>query len=126
ETGFPHVLDHEASSVTLGAGVALPIAARRLAAAGLRGFEWAVGVPGSVGGAVRMNAGGHGADIASCLIDATVLDMRDGTVTVRPTAELGLRFRASALGDHEVVVAARLAVEPGDREEALTVVDEIV
>ena len=54
-----------ARSVPAGGGVALPVLARRTAAAGLTGFEWAVGVPGTVGGAVRMNAGGHGSDIAA-------------------------------------------------------------
>ncbi len=49
-------------SVRAGAGVSLPVLARRTAAAGLTGLEWAVGVPGSVGGAIRMNAGGHGSD----------------------------------------------------------------
>jgi UDP-N-acetylmuramate dehydrogenase len=61
--------------VTAGGGVALPVLARRTAAAGVTGFEWAVGVPGSVGGAVRMNAGGHGSDIAASLIDAVVVDL---------------------------------------------------
>ena len=46
--------------VTAGGAASLPVVARRSVAAGLTGFEWAVGVPGSVGGAVRMNAGGHG------------------------------------------------------------------
>lgn len=126
ELGFPDELDPAATDVQLGAGVALPIAARRLAAAGLRGFEWAVGVPGSIGGAVRMNAGGHGSDMASCLIDATVLDLRTGDVAVRPVAALGLRFRASALTDHEIVLSARIAVQPGDRDAAVTLLDEIV
>ena len=62
-----------AAVVTAGGGVALPVLARRTAAAGLTGFEWAVGVPGSVGGAVRMNAGGHGSDIAACLLDVDVV-----------------------------------------------------
>ncbi len=57
--------------VTAGSAVALPVLARRTAAAGLTGFEWAVGVPGSIGGAVRMNAGGHGSDIAACLAIAS-------------------------------------------------------
>ena len=55
--------------------MALPVLARRTAAAGLTGFEWAVGVPGSVGGAVRMNAGGHGSDMAACLLDVEVVDL---------------------------------------------------
>src|ERR1700736_3258936 len=54
--------------VEAGAAVQLPVLARRTAAAGLTGLEWAVGVPGSVGGAVRMNAGGHGADVSRSLL----------------------------------------------------------
>lgn len=58
-----------------GAAVPLPVLARRSAEASLTGLEWAVGVPGSVGGAVRMNAGGHGSDTASSLIRAQVVDL---------------------------------------------------
>src|SRR4051812_4989508 len=50
----------EGTTVLAGGAAALPVVARRTAAAGLTGFEWAVGVPGSIGGAVRMNAGGPG------------------------------------------------------------------
>ena len=67
--------------------------ARRTAAAGLRGFEWAVGVPGTVGGAVRMNAGGHGADIARSLKSAEVLDLGEGTLRHRSTSELEFGYR---------------------------------
>ena len=56
-----------AGVVRAGAALALPVLARRVADAGWSGLSWAVGVPGSVGGAVRMNAGGHGSDMASCL-----------------------------------------------------------
>ena len=51
--------------VRAGSAVDLPVLARRTVDAGLEGLEWAVGVPGSVGGAVRMNAGGHGSDTAA-------------------------------------------------------------
>ena len=54
---------------------ALPVLARRVADAGWRGLSWAVGVPGSVGGAVRMNAGGHGSDMASCLVRYRWVDL---------------------------------------------------
>ena len=50
-----------------GGAVSLPVAARQSVARGLTGFEWAVGVPGSIGGAVRMNAGGHGSDMSRSL-----------------------------------------------------------
>ena len=63
----------------------LPVLARKTAAAGLTGFEWAVGVPGSIGGAVRMNAGGHGSDMAACLVAGRDLRRR------RPAVRLAAR-----------------------------------
>jgi UDP-N-acetylmuramate dehydrogenase len=118
--GHDQVGGPEDRVVTAGGGVALPVLARRTAAAGLTGFEWAVGVPGSIGGAVRMNAGGHGSDMAACVIDARVFDLDDpaaGLVTL-PVAALGLRFRASSLTPSQVVHDARLRLRAGDRTRA--------
>ena len=100
--------------VQSGSAVALPVLARRTAAAGLTGFEWAVGVPGSIGGAVRMNAGGHGSDIAACVVRAEIFDLRTQRCTWRPVESLGLRFRGSNLVDHEVVLNAHLHLAAGD------------
>ena len=68
-------ITHEGSLVTAGAAASLPVVARRTVSWGLTGFEWAVGVPGSIGGAVRMNAGGHGADMAASLARVRVVDL---------------------------------------------------
>ena len=54
--------------------------------AGLTGLEWAVGVPGSIGGAVRMNAGGHGSDVAASLLGVRVVDLARGEDDVRGDA----------------------------------------
>lgn len=114
--------------VAAGGGVALPVLARRTAAAGLTGFEWAVGVPGSIGGAVRMNAGGHGSDMAECLVDVRVFDMDDpaGGLVTLAVESLGLRFRASSLAPAHIVFEARLRLRPGDRERAETAIADIV
>ncbi len=120
--------DLERSQAIAGGGVALPVLARRTAAASLAGFEWAVGVPGSVGGAVRMNAGGHGSDIAATLVDIEVFDIdtpSGGTRTV-PVADIGLRFRASSLPPSFIVVSARLQLQPGDRVASEREIAEIV
>lgn len=112
--------------VTAGAAVLLPVLARRTAAAGLTGFEWAVGVPGTIGGAIRMNAGGHGSDMSASLVDARVFDLSDGSVRVVERDDLGLRFRGSALGDESVVLDARLSLAAGDREASEASIEEIV
>jgi UDP-N-acetylmuramate dehydrogenase len=100
--------------VVAGGAVALPVLARRSVAAGLTGLEWAVGVPGTVGGGVRMNAGGHGSDMAANLSRVDLVDLRSGKRAWVPVAELGLRFRGSGLGDHEVVLAAEFQLAAGD------------
>jgi UDP-N-acetylmuramate dehydrogenase len=106
--------------VGAGGGVALPVLARRTAAAGIRGFEWAVGVPGSVGGAVRMNAGGHGSDMAAGLIDVRIFDMNapESGLQTLPVERIGLRFRASDLAPAHIVHDVRLRLQSGDRAEA--------
>jgi UDP-N-acetylmuramate dehydrogenase len=108
--------------VRVGGATPLPVAARQLSALGIAGFEWAVGVPGTIGGAVRMNAGGHGSDMVASLVDADVLDMRSGVMHRVPAADLGLRFRGSDLADHHVVVNVGLALEratPGAGDAAI-------
>jgi UDP-N-acetylmuramate dehydrogenase len=108
--------------VRAGGAVSLPVLARRTAAANLTGLEWAVGVPGSVGGAVRMNAGGHGSDVSRCLVRARVatLDEPDGhrAPAAVAAADLGLGYRRSALGPYSVVVEAEFGLRPGDRAAA--------
>ena len=101
-------------SVLFAGATPLPVAARQLSAIGIAGFEWAVGVPGSVGGAVRMNAGGHGADVAASLHSAYVISLTSGCHGWVPASELGLRFRGSGLGNQHVVTWAKVVLEKSD------------
>jgi UDP-N-acetylmuramate dehydrogenase len=94
-----------------GGSVTLPVAARQSVARGLKGFEWGVGVPGSIGGAVRMNAGGHGSDMASSLTSVRIFHLRKGMEAHVQAVDLGLRFRGSALDDHHVVLSATVDLE---------------
>ena len=120
-------LDIRGTVVRAGGAAGLPIVARRTAAAGLGGFEWAVGVPGTIGGAVRMNAGGHGSEMAATLVDVRVVDLHgDGTVQQIPARALGLSYRHSVLRDDQVVVQATLALTETEPEDALERIDEIV
>jgi len=138
DSGFPGLVvtlgDHyatieiEGTTVRAGGAVSLPVLARRTAAAGLTGLEWAVGVPGSVGGGVRMNAGGHGSEIRGTLRRARVADLggspvADGAVSGAAIREvdaddLGLGYRTSAVGPGHVVVAAEFELAVGDRAAA--------
>jgi UDP-N-acetylmuramate dehydrogenase len=122
-------VDIAGADVRAGGAAPLPVVARHTVGAGLTGFEWAVGVPGSIGGAVRMNAGGHGSDMAATLVDATLVDLAaggDGTGRVVPVADLALGYRRSAVGPGDVVVSATLALAPGDREAGARTLSEIV
>ena len=109
------IRDSSGTSVTAGGATSLPVLARRTVADGLAGFEWAVGVPGSIGGAVRMNAGGHGSDMSSVLVTATTLDLATGVVRVRPADGLALGYRSSDIGASEVVTSAELRLTVGER-----------
>ena len=119
-------IDIDGTLVRAGGGASLPVVARRTAAAALTGLEWAVGVPGSVGGGVRMNAGGHGSDIATVLERARVVELVAARARWWPPADLALGYRHSALRPTDVVVAAELRCRAGDRREAEALVDDIV
>ena len=110
----------------VGAMASLPVVARQSVAAGLRGFEWAVGVPGSIGGAVRMNAGGHGSDMIASLLSVRLFHLDRGIEANVSAANLGLRFRGSDLNDHHIVVAATLRLSWGDKVEGESRLAEIV
>ncbi len=102
--------------VTAGGAVKLPVLARTSVAAGCTGLEWMVGVPGSVGGAVRMNAGGHGSDMAASIISAHIISLVDGTDRWVTVEELQLGYRRSAVRDADVVTEVVLSCRRGDRE----------
>ena len=120
--------DVAVDGTTAGAGGAapLPVVARRTAAAGLTGFEWAVGVPGSIGGAVRMNAGGHGSDMAATLSRVRVVDLAAGEDGWVPASALELAYRHSSIGASQLVVRAELALARGDVTRAEAEIAEIV
>lgn len=116
----------EGDVVRAGGAASLPVVARKTAAAGLTGFEWAVGVPGSIGGAVRMNAGGHGSEVAATLQRVRVVDLAGGNDGVVTPAALDLGYRRSAVAGSQVVVWAELQLTPGDRTAAEAEISEIV
>lgn len=115
--GFKEVgVDPEARIVRAGAAISLPVLARRMADESWSGLEFYVGIPGSVGGAVRMNAGFFGVETVDVIRSASILDTGSGSVTEREADQLGLDYRTSNLGPDEVVLDASFRVCEGDRE----------
>ncbi|MEP7176403.1 MAG: UDP-N-acetylmuramate dehydrogenase [Gemmatimonadales bacterium] len=106
------VLRQDADRWTVGAGLPAPLAARRTAAAGFAGLHVFVGVPGSVGGGVYMNAGCHGGDWSEVVERVTVVDA-SGRDRVLDRAEIPFTYRRSGL-DGQIVLEAvvRLRAEP--------------
>jgi UDP-N-acetylenolpyruvoylglucosamine reductase len=102
----------EGQEVWCGGGARLPAVAARTARAGLSGIEFGVNIPGTVGGAIRMNANAYGGELARTLQWVDVAGP-DG-VERRAAADLGLSYRHSNLADSEIVIAARLRLERED------------
>ncbi len=102
--------------IRAGGAVKLPVLARQSVAAGLGGLEWCVGVPGSVGGAVRMNAGGHGSDVAANIVRAQIFDTTSGSAAITSRDDLHLSYRSSAIRSSDIVEWAEFTLFPADRE----------
>ncbi|WP_242096147.1 UDP-N-acetylmuramate dehydrogenase [Sphingomonas sp. CROZ-RG-20F-R02-07] len=91
-------------------GITVASAARD---AGIAGMEFLRGIPGTVGGAVRMNAGAYGSDASDILVEATIVT-RDGTVEVWPAERLGYTYRHSDVPAGAIVVEAVFRGMPGE------------
>jgi UDP-N-acetylmuramate dehydrogenase len=124
--GFAGVAIGDDGTVVSGGAVAYPVLARTTAGAGWTGLEWAVGVPGSVGGAVRMNAGGHGSATAEHLQSARLYSLRTGDARDVAALDLGLSYRHSAVGPDDVVTQATFRLERGDAASSAAKIAEIV
>mgnify|MGYP001822555417 CR=1 FL=1 len=111
-------------SVTAGAAVPLPKLARAAAKAGRGGLEFLVAVPGSVGGAVRMNAGCHGSETGEWLETVEVYRPGHGILTIERT-DLDMTYRHSSLPAGDVVLRARFRTEPRAPEDSEVIMREI-
>ena len=102
-------------------GITVASAARD---AGIAGLEFLRGIPGTVGGAVRMNAGAYGREAADILVEAKVV-LRDGTVETWPLDKLGYTYRHSEVPEGAVVIEALFQGAPGDAAEIGAEMDRI-
>ena len=109
--GFEWIADGE-DGLEAGSATPLPRLANRAAGRGLRGLEFAVAIPASLGGAVRMNAGAHNSSLSDVLDWVRLYRLGEAAPTVLPAAHLSMRYRSTNLDDNDVVCAARLALTP--------------
>jgi len=108
------LIQHEGERIVCGGGARLPSVAARAAQAGLSGVEFGVNIPGTVGGAVRMNANAYGGELAHALEWVEV--MTAGGSERRTPAELGFEYRRSNLAAGEIVARASFVLEPARTE----------
>jgi UDP-N-acetylmuramate dehydrogenase len=122
--GFGDVLVEDGHRLRVGAAVPDVKAARAAAEAGVDGLAFYRGIPGAIGGALRMNAGAHGGETKDVLIEARGVD-RKGVVRVFASAELGYSYRhCSAPGD-VIFTQALFQGRPGDPESILCEMNRI-
>jgi UDP-N-acetylmuramate dehydrogenase len=107
------MVEVEADGVVAGAAALDVTVAEHAAAAGLSGLEFLSGIPGTIGGAVAMNAGAYGGDVAGCLDWAEIMQ-RTGEIVRVTGAQLGFSYRHASLPPGGVVVRARLRAVPGE------------
>jgi UDP-N-acetylenolpyruvoylglucosamine reductase len=108
-------IDHDGERLVCGGGARLPQVSARAASLGLSGLEFGVNIPGTVGGAVRMNANAYGGELQRVLEWVDVVT-GDG-VSRRPPSDLGFSYRRSNLKAGEIVARASFRLEPGDVSE---------
>lgn len=104
------------NSITFGSGVSLAMASRRAAELALSGLEFAVGIPGSIGGAVYMNAGAYDGDMSKVVTSVRVMDAA-GQMEELPASALAFAYRHSSLqGSGRIVTAVTVELTPGDKQ----------
>ena len=108
-------VETEGTCIRAQAGALLSKIAREACERSLAGFEFAAGIPGSLGGAVVMNAGAYGGELKDVLVNVTVMD-REGNILKKTPEELCMGYRTSSvLSEEYVVLEAEINLEKGDR-----------
>lgn len=112
-------------TVKVMSGMMLSRLGNKLADKGLAGFEFATGIPGSIGGAVRMNAGAYGGEIKDIIVSADVLDRSGRLISLsRDELELGYRTSCIAAMDY-IVVSAVFRLQKGDTDTIKALIKEL-
>lgn len=120
-----NTINIEGTTIRAQAGALLSRIGHKALEAGLTGFEFAAGIPGTLGGAVVMNAGAYGGEMKDVLADVTVLN-QEGQVEVLSNEQLALGYRTSIIAEKGyVVLDATLQLKEGDRAAIKQRMDEL-
>ncbi len=118
-------VNRDSCGISAEAGAMLSVIAKRAMEVGLTGLEFASGIPGTLGGAVVMNAGAYGGEMKDVLVLATVLTV-EGEICEIPASELALEYRRSAVaGNGWIVLGAKLALREGDQDQIRNRMEEL-
>ena len=118
-------LEEEDGVIIAGGGKAIIDVSKFAYDLSLSGIEFACGIPGSVGGAVYMNAGAYGGEVKDCLLEVTAIDNSGNLITLKNN-ELELGYRKSIVQEnHYVVVEAKFALKPGVTSDIKAIMDDL-
>lgn len=122
--GFGDIIVEPGHRLRVGTIVPDVKVARAAAEAGIRGLAFYRGIPGSIGGALRMNAGAHGRETTNVLVSARAVD-REGGVHILSHADMGFSYRHCAIAQDWIFTEATFQGEPGDPAEIMREMDEV-
>jgi len=122
--GFSEINVEDGSRLRVGTAVPDVKVARAAADAGIRGLAFYRGIPGSIGGALRMNAGAHGRETKDCLIGARAIDP-EGDIHVLSLTDMGFTYRHSSVPDNWIFTEATFEGVPGDPPGILKEMEEV-
>jgi len=108
------------------AGVMLPKLVQVSIDNHLKGLEWAQGIPGTIGGSIKGNAGAYKSDISEFLLSVTVMD-QEGTIKTLKSNEIEFKYRYSSFKDKLsdlIIVSCLIGLMPGDKEESLKIMED--
>ncbi|MCW1892325.1 MAG: UDP-N-acetylmuramate dehydrogenase [Candidatus Uhrbacteria bacterium] len=125
QVGF-RSMEVNGEEIVCDAGVITALVARKAAEAGLAGFEWAAGVPGTIGGAIYGNAGCYGGEMKDAIVSVDAYRLSDRQCVTLTNAECGFGYRESHFKkDRHIIFGCTLRLVPGDAKASLQRIDEI-
>lgn len=119
-------VERDSIIVSAGSGTALPLLARQCVPKSCGGLEFYVGIPGTVGGAVAMNAGGHGCQTSDVFKSCDVISVASGEIKTLTKQDCNFGYRQSCITNNDVVISAQFIGKHGDQEQIKEEIDSIV